>query len=149
MDDINYTPSSLDTDKETKAPSTDALSDMIGRLMSNPEVMKIIGSMAGKSQKTTEESPNDESDVSVSVSENASALTDTSTKLPDVISALSPMLSGIASLKSDKPPKLSPKDERRACLLRAIKPYVSHGRSEAIDYMIQLSRITELMKNLN
>ena len=149
MDDINYTPSSLDADKETKAPSTDALSDMIGRLMSNPEVMKIISSMAGKSQKTTEESPNDESDVSVSVSENASALTDTSTKLPDVISALSPMLSGIASLKSDKPPKLSPKDERRACLLRAIKPYVSHGRSEAIDYMIQLSRITELMKNLN
>ena len=150
MDDINYTSSSSDVEKESKAPSSDALSDMIGRLMSNPELMSIIGSMAGKAPKPPAEEPKSESvNTNETTATNAPSFPEGTAKLPEMISALSPMLSGIANIKSGGSPKLSPKDARRVCLLEAIKPYVSHGRGEAIDYMIQLSRITELMKNLN
>ena len=149
MDDINYTSSSSDVEKESKAPSSDALSDMIGRLMSNPELMSIIGSMAAKTPKPSEEESRSESYSAEAVSTAAPAFSENAARLPEMISALSPMLSGIASIKSNAPAKLSPKDQRRVCLLEAIKPYVSRGRGEAIDYMIQLSRITELMKNLS
>ena len=156
MDDINYTSTQSNDGGERQKISPDALSDMVGRLMSNPEIMSMIGSMMGKAPKPTveensvEDSPSsDEAAEPVSTQASDSPAADVSAKLPEVISALSPMLSGLGNIKSDKPTKLSPKDERRVCLLRAIKPYVSRGRGEAIDYMIQLSRISELMKHLN
>ena len=40
------------------------------------------------------------------------------------------------------------KDDERACLLRALKPYVSPGRREAIDTMIRLTRLTDLLKHM-
>ena len=63
-------------------------------------------------------------------------------RLPEAISALAPLLSGEGV-------KHSKRDNDRACLLRALKPYLSPGRSEAIDYIIKFSSIADLLKNLS
>ena len=144
MDNVNYTPPLATDSAEPQKSEPSALGDIIGRLMSNPEIMSAIASMKGQSPpRETAPEENNESKANEESTETVSS--DISSKLPEVIEALSPMLLGKG--KGDGKP--SPRDDRRICLLRAIKPYVSRGRSEAIDYMIQLSRVTELMKHLN
>lgn len=144
MDNVNYTPPLATDSAETQKNEPSALGDIIGRLMSNPEIMSAIASMKGQSSPA-EPVPEENNDPKENEESTAPVSSDISSKLPEVIEALSPMLSGKG--KGDGKP--SPRDDRRICLLRAIKPYVSRGRSDAIDYMIQLSRITELMKHLN
>jgi hypothetical protein len=43
----------------------------------------------------------------------------------------------------------SKRDHDRDCLLRALKPYLSHDRGQAIDYIIKFSSIAEVLKNLS
>ena len=144
MDNVNYTPPLATDSAEPQKNEPSALGDIIGKLMSNPEIMSAIASMKG--QSSPEEPASEENNEPKENEESTTpASSDISSKLPEVIEALSPMLSGKG--KGDGKP--SPRDDRRICLLRAIKPYVSRGRSDAIDYMIQLSRITELMKHIN
>ena len=44
--------------------------------------------------------------------------------------------------------KRSQTDDRRAALLCAMKPYLSHDRQQAIDYILKLSRLGDLLKTL-
>ena len=44
--------------------------------------------------------------------------------------------------------KRSQTEERRAALLCAMKPYLSRDRQEAIDYILKLSRLGDLLKTL-
>lgn len=87
-------------------------------------------------------------------------------KIPQLISAIGPMLSGSAaqgSASSEKASNTSAQvntsenkekrfaDDRsnsRAALLCAMKPYLSRERRDAIDYIIKLSRLGEILKTL-
>ena len=40
-------------------------------------------------------------------------------------------------------------DARRESLLIALKPYLSKERCEAIDQMLRISRISEILKNMS
>ena len=62
--------------------------------------------------------------------------------LANSISALAPILSKSLSGHSKA-------DDKRACLLRALKPYMSEGRCEAIEYIIKISLISDVLKNLS
>ena len=62
----------------------------------------------------------------------------------DLVATLAPILSGLAG----KGGLQSRKDDHRACLLRALKPYVNPARREAIDYMIRLSQLSDLFRQL-
>ena len=42
----------------------------------------------------------------------------------------------------------SPASKRRECLLLALKPYLSEGRCEAIDYLIRIGRIGDAIRAL-
>lgn len=59
-------------------------------------------------------------------------------KLPALMGALGPMMGG----------KGGAKDEKSALLL-ALKPYMSPQRCEAIDKLIMISRLSELMRQLH
>lgn len=50
--------------------------------------------------------------------------------------------------KSAKPAISHSDSDRRAALLCAMKPYLSADRREAIDYIIKLSRLGDLLKSL-
>ncbi len=59
---------------------------------------------------------------------------------PELLAKLMPMLGG------GELAKRSPSDERRCALLRAIRPYLSPERRDAIDYMLKFSKLTDLMR---
>lgn len=111
------------------AGTGDGLSSVLDGILSNPEMMAMISSMAGKLKGSQA------NDAEQSAPDAPSAL-------PDAVGALAPLLSGEARHTSKR-------ESDRACLLRALKPYLSPGRSEAIDYIIKFSSIADLLKNLS
>ena len=121
----------------TQSESSDGFSSILNGILSNPEMMAMISSMAGKLKG--ESAPTESEAATVG---EASQPTSAPERLPETISALAPLLSG-EGIKHSK------RDNDRACLLRALKPYLSPGRSEAIDYIIKFSSIADLLKNLS
>ena len=129
-----------------KTASTDAFSAALDGILSDPEMMSMISSMAEKlkgGSSPPEETPSSASQQPSSGEASEASLT---AALPDLgnlggaISALAPLLSGglLAS---------TAQDDKRACLLRALKPYLSKNRCDAIDQIIMLSRLSGLLKN--
>lgn len=150
MDNTSYIPP-----ESSSVQGSPPLADMITKLMSNPELMGIIASAIGKQDASKDSAPSTdrpESETTPAASpieDSISQGSDISSKLPEVMAALAPMLSGGGKGLSEAMKKTAKQDDRRSCLLRAIKPYVSHGRGEAIDLMLRLAGISEILKNLN
>lgn len=92
------------------------LSKIVGLIMENPQLIEEIANLAKKSEKPT--AP--EEDISV-----------TEDKPDEVAQAAIP-------IKDNK--------DRRMRLLCALKPYVSEGRAKAIDSIISISDMLEVMK---
>ncbi len=61
-------------------------------------------------------------------------------KLPDVMTALTPVLKGQGAKK--------PPPDKRTALLLALRPYLSPGRCEAIDYITRIGKLGDVIKNL-
>ena len=131
---------------EQNAP-TDSFSGVLNSILSDPQMLSTITSMAQRLKEGSDSQPVSETqheaqaekpDALASADKESSA----PTSLPDAIGALAPLLSGIT-------PKHSKKDDDRACLLRALKPYLSQDRSQAIDYIIRFSSIADVLKNLS
>ena len=107
-------------------------------------------------QKSAQDSP----DILSSLLSNPELIS----KLPQLISFVSPFLSGFLgggqkeSLKEPEsaqasqtlPPQIkhTPHSDSRAALLCAIKPYLCSDRQAAVDYIIKLSRLGEILKTL-
>ena len=124
------------------------LSNAIERLMANPELISMVASSLGINKKDPQENAVP-SVAPVSAPPQAPPSvpppsTDALGISPDAIAALSPLL-GMLTGKGGA----SKKDDDRACLLRALKPYVSRGRCEAIDTILQLSRLSEMLRHMN
>ncbi len=141
---------------------TPQVSDMVNRILEHPELISMIAATLGTDKPgvqtaatpqpadrptsaagqdaapTAEATPPPAGEESGAVAAQAKNV---AAGLPDAMATLAPLLSG---LTGGKPP-----DDPRSCLLRALKPYVSHKRAEAIDTMIQLSRVSELLKKKN
>lgn len=136
-------------EKDTRAGGeNDSFSAMLDGILSNPEMLSMISSMADKLKSGTSaaESPapqegSSEGEAHSEAEPTAQAASGTS-KLPDMLGTLAPLLSTELS-------KSSPQNDHRACLLRALKPYLSSGRCEAIEYIIKFSRLSEILKNLS
>ena len=120
-----------------QSEGSDGFSSILNGILSNPEMMAMISSMAGKLKG--ESAP---AESTAAETREAAPAESAPERLPETISALAPLLSG-DSVKHSK------RDNDRACLLRALKPYLSPGRSEAIDYIIKFSNIADLLKNLS
>ena len=135
--------SEINNAKEGEAPSVSApatpdFSQLIDKVLSNPE---IITTVASALSRMSAESPEKSAPEAVVEPAPTAKSTDSSfdaeavmKKLPSVLKALS---SG--GVPSDK----------RSCLLAAIKPYLSPARCEAIDYIIRFSQLSEIMKTIN
>ena len=128
---------------------------LLDKLMKNPELITMVASALSQSPTTsvpTEMTATDdraskaESVPSAVASDVPSTGGEATTPSPDVLAALTPLLTGLSALKK---PDSKPPESTHACLLRALKPYVNPHRREAIDYMIRLSQITELLKHLS
>lgn len=107
-------------------------------------------------QKSAQDSP----DILSSLLSNPELIA----KLPQLISFVSPILSGFLGGGQKETPKESesaqaspalptqikhtPHSDSRAALLCAIKPYLCSDRQAAVDYIIKLSRLGEILKTL-
>ena len=109
------------------------LSDAIDQIMAHPEWITMVASALGRSPTEKEESKGSEAEA-VSVPSDST----------DAMASLTPMLSKLSKIKE---PDLKGKSTR-GDLLCALKPYLSPGRQEAIDYMIRISQISDLLKHL-
>lgn len=127
-------------------------------LLSNPEFVARLsqiaaGLKAGMTEtETTEPAPHREETPPPSETANtgnnekstdnlASVLSNPElmAKLPDVIATISPILGG--GEKKARP-------DKRTALLLALRPYLSPGRREAVDYITKLGKLNDLFKNL-
>ena len=137
--------------KEIGTQSTnDSFSTVLDGIFSNPEMLSMISSMADK-LKNSSSSPEGQVSESSSIANEAQESTESSRsietgaspqKLPDMLTSLAPLLSNELS-------KGSQKNDERTCLLRALKPYLSEGRREAVEYIIKISRLSDILKNLS
>jgi hypothetical protein len=129
---------------ELPAINSDSVMSVAGKLLANPELIASVASALGlgtppAEKKESEEIPSPErAEAQPSDTPSAAIQKD---KLPELISNISPLLSALGTARSS--------DSKRACLLRALKPYLSSERCEAIDYMIKLSEISEAFKTIS
>ena len=132
------------TDDTSQIPPQ--ISSAIDKILANPDIISTVASALGGSgignKKPSETTESDGDSGSVSVSKSAS---DSAESTAELIATLAPILSTLQGKSLSKP---SPHHDRRACLLNALKPYLCRERCEAIDYMIKLGRISELLKNI-
>lgn len=135
----------MDRDRTSEKATPDALNEAIEKLMAHPELISMVASALGNNAPpSTGEKPKSDASMSESLppsipkKEEASEPTPPS-ELGNWIATLSPLLSG----------KGGKQDDPRSCLLRALKPYVNSSRQEAIDTMLRLSQISDVLRHLH
>ena len=135
----------------------EGLSGAVDQLLAHPEILSMVASALGKGGPTPNAAPPaateaptqaeaEEPVVPSNTAEAAAPVAAPSAEpVPaDLIATLAPILTGL----SGKGGIQGRKDDPRACLLRALKPYVNPARREAIDYMIRISQISDLFRQL-
>ena len=121
--------------------SPDGLSTALSSILSNPEMMSMISSMASKLK--------DDGGIGKADAEDSAKESDVQSAEVFSNGATSSIMQTLAPLLSASAPSREKKDNDRICLLRALKPYLSQGRGQAIDYIIKFSSLGDLMKNLS
>lgn len=139
---------------EQKVASPPSLSDAIEKIMANPQLISMVASTLGamknaeeKKSADTAAEPEEVSPVSED-KESASAMA-VPEQMPDLsalVSSLAPMMSKLGGSSANGYHKEFRAANDREALLCALKPYVSAGRREAIDYIIRISQISDVLR---
>ena len=146
-------------DESTKGSDIN-ISDIISRLTQNSS------EQSPPPQNSPPQKTSDSGDILSSLMSNPDLIA----KIPQLISLVTPLLSGFlggqketqkeseapavsiatsSAVSSQKlPPKVHSHSDSRAALLCAIKPYLCADRQAAVDYIIKLSRLGEILKTL-
>ena len=122
-------------------------SEMLDKVLSNPEIISTVAAALSKGGEEPEKEK-ENTVVKGETAENEGTSADVSAmmeKLPEVMKLVGPMMS--KGTGSGRPP-LTKTSDKRACLLSAIKPYMNPHRCEAIDYIIKFSELSELIKKI-
>ena len=125
-----------------------SLADAINAVMSDPSIIK--GALealkkSGLTEPHIKEEPPSPTEGADQEAAEARASQPVSQDTGELISALSPMLS-LLSPQPSHPQRSSEDGDRRSALLVALRPYLSESRREAIDYIIKISQVTDLIK---
>ena len=131
-----------------------SLSDAINKLMANPEIISMVASTLGnlntpKPESAAEPPKAEEVSVETDTSETSALPAPNSAGAPDLgelIKGIAPMMSRLNGGEKRSSP--SCEADRREALLCALKPYVSDGRREAIDYIIRISQVSDILKGI-
>ena len=117
----------------------------LSALLSNPDVMAALSGIAASLKNQISEPPRDAAEGAVPASAPQDQppsdilSPDAMQRLPEIMAALSPMLSGGSEKKSH---------DKKTALLNALRPYLSAGRCEAIDYITRLEKLGDAVKNI-
>ena len=103
------------------------ISDAFQKILEHPEIISSVATAIGM--------PAPNADPKAETSDASK---------PDALSAFAPILNSLSH--KDSPGRIS---SNQASLLCALKPYVNPNRCEAIDYIIKISEISQLLKKMN
>ena len=149
---------------QNKGESSDYLAQIIKSVMASPDG-KTQNEQIPQSDNNSASSPT--ADIFSSLLSNPELLS----KLPSLISTVKPIIEMLGGLsKSENSEKASDTSvsvsaspahsantgqehrhsntDHRSALLCAMKPYLSHDRQEAIDYIIKLGKLGDILKTL-
>ncbi len=159
---------SLPEDREASSPQSNPLFDILGKLLVNSDTQSSptasVNTATEKEDKQSSiqsaEKPN--GDILSSLLQNPELLS----KLPQLISILGPILSGMSGSGAQRSEEsvqtiqksksenvvsssnIAPHSDNRAALLCAMKPYLGHERQVAVDHIIKLSKLGDILKSL-
>ena len=153
------------SDIESNTPKPIDASALLGSLLSNPELLRNISSMIGKSGEGATEKPSPQPISSPSVANNDAVADGISrvlsnpemmAKLPDVMKMIAPMMQQTQSPLGESAPasvasSQSEAKDRRGCrndLLVALKPFLSPERCRAVDMLLGLSRLGDVLQKM-
>ena len=130
--------------------------DAVKTLLSNPALLKGIGAAIGSMQPETPKGEGGTPSGAVLPTDGLSALLSNPQameKLPQVIAALCPMMTATAAPTEKKQEAVSAagSTDSFACrdrLLLALKPFLSPARCEAVDTILQISRLGAVFKEI-
>lgn len=130
-----------------------ALPDLLGKLMSDPGLLQKMGEIvktaSAEPPPEKKEDPLAESGSLPSMQDGLSALLANPAileKLPSMIATLRPMLAPPPS--PQKPSGEKGPASHRDALLLALKPFLSEGRREAVDSILRIARLTEILRQM-
>lgn len=113
----------------------DNFDEKLNRLLQNPEALAQVAQLAQGIKSSQKEAEPSESSPLASGGVDPGLL--------GALSSLDPkMLSGIAGLLGD----LTAKDDRRALLLAALRPYVRKSRQDKMDRAVQLLQLSKVAR---
>lgn len=118
----------------------------LSALLSNPEVMAALSGLAANLKNQMAEPSKEPTEQAAPASapqvqpSNELLSPEVMAKLPEVMAALSPMLGGNSGEKKTH--------DKKTALLNALRPYLSEGRCEAIDYIARLEKLSDVVKNI-
>ena len=131
---------------QAQAPplSSPALSDAMERLLAHPELLASVASAIGlgKPNATQANTPTAVDPPNPPEPDLPVASPYPTADLGEAVAAIAPLLSAFTGKGS------SNQNDPRSCLLRALKPYVSPGRAQAIDTILRLSLVSEAIKKV-
>ena len=134
---------------------------MLSGLLSNPEVMSkvsgVLSSLSAPEKKAEEpaapttapSSSEPEGDDLASKLSSVMENKELMSKLPEVMAAMGPLLSGGKGGGGGKGSGGKKQEcDKRTALLLALKPYMSSRRCEAIDYFIRINKLGDVIKTI-
>lgn len=147
-------------DTDRAAPS---ISDAIEKIMANPEIISTVASALGNMNVSSRPARFEKAEDNTVANGEAGGgeaerqedgaepthATPSGFNIGELVSSLSPILSRLDPSKSRSGDGHNSAEKNREALLCALKPYVSESRREAIDYIIRISQISDMLKHLN
>ena len=155
---------------ESTSPKPADAGALLGNLLSNPDLIRNLSSMLGKSGEGAAEQTPPSTATNLPPLENNEAIADgisrvlsnpeMMAKLPDVMKMLAPMLQQTPPATGESVPAIAPAiatpsqkgdRDRRGCrndLLVALKPFLSPERCRAIDMLLGLSRLGDALQKM-
>ena len=126
-----------------------SLSDAINMLMENPQIISSVASALGNMSQGGASATDKASTPDVEKTEVPPVdRTPASIDLSSLISSISPLISGTSQDRQHSTYGKGSESRQREALLYALKPYVSQSRQDAIDYIIKISRMSEVLKTI-
>lgn len=132
--------------KDVSQMSAEQLQDAVQSILANPAFAKLASDLSGGEKKEESSAPQKESASAQSMPQIPPEML---ARLPQMMSAMAPLLSGMQGKdgeKSDGGKGGEAGDaERRKRLLAALRPYLSSQRKDAIDSILKVTEMTDLI----
>ena len=117
--------------------SGEELQGAVESILASPAFSQILGQLHGKSGEEETKAP------------AVPAITpEMMQKLPQMMSALAPLVGGKGEGKSSGGKKELNEGEKRKRLLSALRPYLSDNRRDALDQVLKVTEMTDLLGTL-